>query len=215
MLSVVHHARWLVLLSLLAFLASAPALASSIPAACHQWQRPLTRIAQFHHGWNAPVSLYGAIIRQESSCRHNARSPVGALGLAQFMPGTVQHVGELDRSLRGWDPLNPAQSLQALLIYYRWLDRQAARLPAADACQQAAFSLSGYNGGFGWTQRDVRLCRAATGCDPLQWFGHVEHHTARAAWANRENRHYVQVILKRWQPDFVRAGWLGAALCEE
>lgn len=201
-------------LLLLWVFATAPAVASSIPAACHQWQRPLTRIAQYHDGLGAPVSLYGAIIRQESSCRADARSPVGAHGLAQFMPGTVEHVGELERQLSGWDPFHPLQSLQALVVYYRWLDRQAARLGPADECQRAAFALSGYNGGMGWTNRDTRLCRAAPGCDPRQWFGHVEQHTRRADWARRENRHYVAVILNRWQSDFVAAGWVGHLMCE-
>jgi soluble lytic murein transglycosylase-like protein len=44
-------------------------------------------------------------IQQESGFRPNARSPAGALGIAQIMPGTA----------RGWgvDPMNPGQALNA------------------------------------------------------------------------------------------------------
>jgi len=46
-------------------------------------------------GLEAPVALFAAQVHQESGWREDARSPVGALGLAQFMPGTAAWIAQL------------------------------------------------------------------------------------------------------------------------
>ena len=75
-----------------------------------------------------------------------------------------------------------------------------------------AFTLSAYNGGLGWISRDKNRA-SASGADPARWFGHVEAHSARAGWAFRENRTYVQRILLRLEPAYIAAGWPGEAVC--
>ena len=49
------------------------------------------------------LALFEAMIWQESRFNHRARSPKGALGLAQLMPGTA--------ALLGVDPKDPMQNL--------------------------------------------------------------------------------------------------------
>lgn len=45
-----------------------------------------------------------------------------------------------------------------------------------------AFCDAAYNGGYGGMQSDRKLCNLTSGCDPNQWFGHVELHSNK----NRE-----------------------------
>ncbi|SUH40495.1 lytic murein transglycosylase [Salmonella enterica subsp. enterica] len=53
-------------------------------------------------------------------------------------------------------------------------------LVAKDNCQRMAFTLSAYNGGQGWVNRDKKLA-AAKGLDASIWFEHVERVNAGAA----------------------------------
>jgi hypothetical protein len=54
------------------------------------------------HG--VPPDLFLRLVQAESSWNPNARSPVGAIGLAQLMPGTAKELGV--------DPNDPAQNLE-------------------------------------------------------------------------------------------------------
>ena len=58
--------------------------------------------------------LLKAQVKAESNFDEKAESPVGALGLAQFMPATWKDFGE-------GDPFNPVQSIKAQAKYMRWL----------------------------------------------------------------------------------------------
>lgn len=69
-----------------------PVFAVSIPVEARQYQRELTRNARAVWGLNAPVSTFAAQIHQESQWNARARSPVGAQGLAQFMPATASWI---------------------------------------------------------------------------------------------------------------------------
>lgn len=199
--------RALLVVLLVAGCAPAPVLAA-VPRAAQQHHRDLLRVAQQQFGLGAPVATLAAQVHQESGWNPGVRSPVGAEGMAQFMPGTSQWIAELYPDLLPAAPYNPGWALRALVRYDGWL---LARVSGADACQAWAFALSGYNGGLGWVYRDVRLA-AAAGADPARWFDHVEQHSARAEWARRENRGYVRAILRRWEPLYARAGW-GPGVC--
>lgn len=60
-----------------------------------------------------------SIARKESSLYSDAKSPVGAQGLMQFMPITVKDLCE--RFKFCFDPYDPKQSVQASKIYLKWL----------------------------------------------------------------------------------------------
>lgn len=186
--------------------------AASIPTAAEQHRRTLVRAAHAEWGLGAPVATFAAQVHQESAWRVNARSPVGAEGLAQFMPATADWMAEIyPRSLGPAQPYNPGWALRAMVAFDRWLYE---RNQAVSECDRWAFVLAGYNGGNGWVNRDRRLA-SAQGADPLAWFDSVERHNAGRSIANfRENRHYPRAILLRWEPMYAAAGW-GPGVCAD
>jgi hypothetical protein len=99
----------------------------------------LTRAAQ---RWNVSAMLLAAQIYAESTFNPFARSPAGALGIAQFMPGTAKAMG-LD------DPFDVTQAIDAQAHLMRDLLRRFGSVPLA---------LAAYNAGPGAV--------AACGCIP-------------------------------------------------
>jgi len=185
------------------------AKAETIPAAALKHRAELTRCGRYAFGLDAPVATLAGQVHQESRWRADATSPVGARGLAQFMPATSRWIAGVVPELSANAPYNPGWALRALAEYDRWLwDRVHAR----DECQRMAMALSAYNGGLGWVRRDAALA-ARRGADPLVWFGEVEHCNAgRSAAAFRENRGYPKRILLTLEPLYMTAGW-GRGVC--
>jgi hypothetical protein len=99
----------------------------------------LTRAAQ---RWNVSATLLAAQIYAESTFNPFARSPAGALGIAQFMPGTAKAMG-LD------NPFDATQAIDAQAHLMRDLLRRFGSVPLA---------LAAYNAGPGAV--------AACGCIP-------------------------------------------------
>lgn len=187
------------------------AKAAGIPLEALQHQRELTRNARAIWGLDAPVATFAAQIHQESSWKKSARSPVGAMGLAQFMPATSDWIaGIYPDSLGANQPYNPSWAMRALVSYNLWHWNRI--LDTDSDCDRWAFVLSAYNGGLGWVQRDRKLA-TTKGLDQSRYWGHVETVNAGRSAANwRENRGYPQRIIKRWQPLYVDAGW-GLGVC--
>lgn len=190
-----------------------PRAEAGVPQAAEQHRRTLVRAAHAGWGLKAPIATLAGQVHQESAWRVEARSPVGAQGLAQFMPATADWMAELyPRSLGPAQPYNPGWALRAMVAYDLWL--YARNQAAASECDRWAFVLSGYNGGQGWVNRDRRLA-SAKGADQLAWFDSVERHNAGRSTANfRENRHYPRAILLRWEPLYAAAGW-GPGVCAD
>jgi soluble lytic murein transglycosylase-like protein len=92
-----------------------------------QYAPLLTRAAQ---RWNVSATLLAAQLYAESSFNPFARSPAGAQGIAQFMPGTAHAIG-LD------DPFDPAQAIDAQAHLMRDLLRQFGSVPLALAAYNA------------------------------------------------------------------------------
>jgi soluble lytic murein transglycosylase-like protein len=83
-------------------------------------------------------ALLKALIRQESGFDPSARSPAGAAGLTQLMPGTAASLGVTD-------PLDPAQAIEGGAKYLRQqLDRFGG---------DERLALAAYNAGPGAVQR--------------------------------------------------------------
>lgn len=192
------------------FLQCASTKADVIPNAAKQHRAILVRSAHAVWGLDAPIATFAAQVHQESRWRIHARSPVGAEGLAQFMPTTTEWIASAyPRTLANPQPYNPGWAMRALVQYDRWIFE---RLPATAQCERWAMVLSAYNGGLGWVKRDRKLA-SEKGSDQLIWFNSVERFNAGRSAANfRENRHYPRVILSRWEPMYVGAGW-GNGVC--
>lgn len=169
------------------------ACAQSVPPEAQRYQRTLKREAQRVWGMDAPVATFAAQVHQESRWRQDARSPVGALGLAQFMPATADWIGGIDAGLRERAPLNPTWALRGLVTYDKWL---FDRVKADNRCERMAFVLSAYNGGLGWVYK-----RQRASAQPGQCMGATCEINPGIHPANqRENAHYPRVILLKHEP---------------
>lgn len=196
-------ALYLMVLVLLSSLFMPSTAEAQVPRTAVQHRLQLTREARAVWGLYAPVPAFAAQIHQESLWRPDARSPVGALGLTQFMPATADWIGSLDPQLAARTPLNPAWSIRALVVYDRWL---WDRIRADDDCEHMAYSLSAYNGGLKWVQRRQKasptpgVCLGAT----------CALNPGITAANQRENERYPRVILLQHQPLY--RAW-GPMLC--
>ena len=99
-------------------------------------ERPLTTgefceaLAEAAEASNIPVAFFARLIWQESKFKHDARSQVGAQGVAQFMPRTAAEMG-LD------NPFDPRQALPASAKFLRKLHDQFGNLGLAAAAYNA------------------------------------------------------------------------------
>jgi len=141
-------------LALLLAAGAACAQSAAPPAAALAYRASLTRTARAVWGMDAPVPVFAAQIHAESGWRHDAVSPVGALGLAQFMPATAHWIAGRDPALAAGQPFNPAWAMRAMVVYDQYLFGLApARYTARDRMWVA---LRGYNGGMGHWQAEAR-----------------------------------------------------------
>ncbi len=173
---------------------------SAVPRAAQQHQLTLKREAQRVWGLHAPVATFAAQIHQESRWHPSARSPVGALGLTQFMPATARWIGSTDAALASPAPLNPTWAIRALVQYDFWLSQ---RIKAQDDCQRMAYTLAAYNGGLGWVYK--RQARSATPGVCLGATCNINPGVTAASQA--ENAHYPAIILQRFEPLYEAARW--------
>jgi transglycosylase-like protein with SLT domain/D-alanyl-D-alanine carboxypeptidase-like protein len=104
--------------------ASAGGLPGYVPA---RFAPALRRAAQ---RWSVSAALLSAQVRKESGFNPRARSPAGALGIAQFMPGTARAYG-----LR--DPFDPDAAIDAQAHLMRDLLRVFGSVPLALAAYNA------------------------------------------------------------------------------
>lgn len=101
--------------------------------------------------------------------------------------------------------------LRAALVKLKDCDARLQRLGKFDPLERVAFCDAAYNGGWGGLQQDRKLCGLRTGCNPAQWFGHVEHTSgkSRAKWqgygqsAFDINRGHVRATLTVRRPKYL------------
>lgn len=189
---------------LLMFTAPANAAEISIPRAALPHKAALIRAAHAELGLDAPVALLAAQIHTESLWRADAVSPVGAQGLAQFMPSTARWLPTIAPHTGEPLPFNPGWALRALCAYDRWLFKRVKN--AAGLADHWAFVLVAYNGGEKWRIRDQEAA-ANLGHDPARYWASVELvNSGRRTSAFRENREYPRRIFSI-QSVYERAGW--------
>jgi hypothetical protein len=139
-------------------------------------------------------SIFGSQIERESLWNPNAELCVPKPGCGRergigFGQMTItprfnvfNEVSALHPELKGWHPrdyFDPRRQLIAVVAKDKLHYAQCAKLmPLAQ--DRLACVMSSYNGGFGGFSADRRLCSNTLGCDPLQWFGHVEQTSLKA-----------------------------------
>lgn len=181
-----------------------------VPEASAMYRRWVEQAVAEEWGIDGSPARLAAQLHQESSWNPQARSAVGAEGLAQFMPSTAHWIAQAfpDR-LGGFDPWDPQQAALAAAVYDAWL---AQRNPGIGQCSTWSFALSAYNGGEGRLHQEQVLA-AQAGRDRRRWFKNVADMRSRSPAAWRENRAYVRRILTVLEPAYVDAGWAGQAVC--
>lgn len=100
-----------------------------------EWVQPIIQRAADKHG--VPTMVLSSLLKQESGFNPNAVSPVGAQGIAQFMPATAKGMGV--------NPSDPESSIDGAATYIRHgLDRFGGKMDLA---------LASYNAGGGAVQK--------------------------------------------------------------
>lgn len=176
---------------------AAPIPTDRAPPASHQYRAEMTRSALRVFGPDAPVATLAAQIDVESRWRPDARSPVGALGIAQFMPTTAEDMAAKHRACAPADPMNPLWGFRCRDLYMR--QQMATLRDMADGlteCDRWGLGSKAYNGGIGWVNRDRRLT-AQAGDNPDRWAEVNRHNAGRSAAAFRENSAYFPKMLAR------------------
>lgn len=160
---------------------------------------------------------YQSQVEQESAFRVLAESP-WAKGLAQFTDPTRS---DWWPRVPGCEalvdfPFDPVCNILAMRLYMRWLTKQALAM-GVDERTAVILAQRGYNGGWGWIQRERRLCQATPGCDPERSSDLVEicRAAGRSAAACRENGEYPERIARLqkrpgWKRKLLRVGKIGA-----
>lgn len=177
-----------------------------IPARANTYRSRVTREARAAGGLNAPVSIFAAQIQQESGWNSEARSGVGAEGIAQFMPGTAAWIAKVYPAQLGTAaPLDPAWAIRALVRYdYNLFGQLESFRDGAPPSDRWAAALSAYNGGLGWVYRDAKASR----CDASLWWDCVSFTPdARTPSNYSQNRTYPLRILGIYAPAYAAAGW--------
>lgn len=219
------------------------ARAQTVPAAAQQLA-PLV-VQEIERHWpDVPRRSYiGALIEKETciTLKHpTCWSPAARLktsreegaGLGQFTRAwsasgalrfdalaEVRDMAPEDLRELTWETvyLRADLGVRAVLVKLRDCHGRLSRLGVDGDMVRLAFCDAAYNGGFAGLQQDRKLCGLTSGCDPDQWFGHVELHSnkSRKPWrgygasAYDINRGHVRgtVLLepRRWR----YAIWLG------
>lgn len=107
-----------------------------------------------------------------------------------------------------WDNIYKSPALQLRAMVLKSLDNfNSLRMVAAPAAR-LAFADAAYNGGLSGVQQERRACGLKVGCDPQQWFGHVERVClkSKAALYGRNaceiNREHVQMVMLVRSPKY-------------
>ena len=123
---------------------------------------------------------------QESRLDQNAKSPVGAIGVMQVMPGT-------GKDMNVGDITNIEPNIHAGVKYMRFMMTQFYANEPMDNLNKGLFTFASYNAGPGRISQ-LRKQAAKRGLDPNKWFNHVE--VLAAEKIGRETVQYVSNIYK-------------------
>lgn len=201
---------------------------AAVPPQAHQYLPVLS--AELGRVWpGVPDRAYmGGLIEHESACpaKRSCWKPTARLktqreegaGLGQLTRAWTKtgalrfdklvEMREAHPALRelSWSTIyqRPDLQIRTMIVMlkadYRRFSTTAAPLHFADAA---------YNGGWGGVQKERRACGLKPGCDPQQWFGHVERvclKSRQPLYGTRSacdiNRHHVHDVIHVRAPKY-------------
>jgi hypothetical protein len=94
----------------------------------------------------------------------------------------LEETKRLSPSLKGWtwaDCYNAQYQLRGLVLKMKSNNRNCSSV-MDDQRNIKACNAASYNGGFGSVTKRIRLCRMTLGCEPGEWFGHLENQCAQS-----------------------------------
>lgn len=217
--------------------ARAESVQTFVPAAAQQLAPLALQEIEAYWPGMPSRSYLGALVEQETctTLRHRSCwSPTARLktareegaGLGQFTRAwggdgrlrfdalaEVRALAPVDLQELSWDNVYQRADLglRAVLVKLHDCDTRLQRLGRFGADVRVAFCDAAYNGGAGGLQSDRKLCALKPGCNPGQWFGHVEHTSgkSRAKWqgygqsAFDINREHVRMAVLVRRPKYV------------
>lgn len=117
------------------------------------------------------------------------------------------HMSEL-RDLT-WGNVYSRPDLQIRAIILKIKDDYAKLYEIKNPIRRSLFVDAAYNGGMGGVKQERRICGLKRGCDPQQWFGHVElikHKSTKPIYGNRSaydiNREHVRNVFYLRMPKY-------------
>lgn len=175
--------------------------AAQIPSEAATHKRQALAAWRSVWGLSAPTSTFAAQVHQESTWNVNAKSYVGARGLAQFMPATAQDMQKrYAKDFLGLAMYSPVWSFRAQALYMKEIHDG---LQGASPCERMAFATSAYNGGKGRV-----LKRKSMSTNPGICFDLTCNINPGISESNqKENREYPIRILKTIEPQYKAALW--------
>ncbi len=108
-----------------------------------------------------------------------------------------------------WANVYQRPDLQLLAVVLKVRGDFNALAAVRDPMQRLAMADAAYNGGLGGLQSERRACGLRAGCDPQQWWGHVERTCLKSRaplYGTRSacdiNRHHVADVLRNKAPRY-------------
>jgi membrane-bound lytic murein transglycosylase MltF len=151
-----------------------------------KFERTVGLFRQYGEKYDMDYLLMMAQGYQESQLNQAAKSPVGAIGVMQVMPGTGK-----DMAVGDITQIEP--NIQAGVKYMRFMMDQFYANEPMDRLNKGLFTFASYNAGPGRMQQ-LRALAAKRGLDPNKWFNNVE--VVVAEKIGRETVTYVANIYK-------------------
>ena len=214
---VMIYAAVLLAMAVIVLLLRGNAFASQI----QERAKPLIPILKEEHKRTWPesdIAIIAAQIERESAWKEQAKrietSGVTSYGLMQVLDSTLVQMQQRHQTLSGIEPVRMLQArwgIRAGILYDKDMWKLCSfSIDRCTGCHRDdrnrwAFTLSAYNGGFGWVERDRKLTEER-GHDKNIWFNNVEIYSTRSKWCFKINREYPKKILTnsgKWAEIFV------------
>lgn len=164
---------------------------------CRQYWKPIFQATARYGDQNDSPFMYMAQFRQESHCKPDAESHVGARGVGQIMPATHKEI-EKKWDQGPFDAWDAGMNIQASLWYDNKYIRRMWNPKYRTFCSRVMLMYSGYNSGNGWWLKAQKLCIKETGRDCNDYYDMAQFFPIVNPIGAEENLHYVKRISQNW-----------------